>query len=594
MSNTDPGRKQPLEPEREVSHELISALLDGELSGDEQARVERRIADDRQWRQTYEELQVLRRRLQSLPQSHLESDFSNRVLRRAEREMLSMSPADAPVAASGDSTVGRPPEIARDRGVIRGLVWAAAAIAAAVILTMFFPGQTDVVLGPTKTAESNALIDSDLENIEESRTAAPAEADGNSFKVARPPANNRAASGSATQVDAGRQQKNARSLGVLQPESEDSVILGLSENVVPDAGEGQVSFGARSILGKKNKAGTPLADAEHKQRPVAAMDTIGRLYGGIPAAAENTLAVDWDGTQLPGKPTLVVTLYVPPATYRDRVLDDSLANNGIFFESSDDQDALEEANGKSDRDLATRRGVLREQLDKADRKRSKDGLRANTLAAGVDCVFVEAGRDQIEAVLTELHNRSDQYLAVRIGSPDGLDFDRYERIGWGGTSVEPYDNLSLDQSRQAAADASSATVEVPRRRLSAATPESASASESAAALDKSQSKSARQSADRPNATSRETGGQGYARRFNIDSQTLFPSANEKQFSSESPPQPLDEQPSAAEEEEEKGRDDNSRVTSADAQPETLTVLFVLRSAGLGPGPVEPVDENDQK
>ena len=68
--------------------ELFSAYLDGELTADEQVRVEQILATSPEARQLLEELRALGGRLQSLPQQRLGEDLSARVLEVAERRML--------------------------------------------------------------------------------------------------------------------------------------------------------------------------------------------------------------------------------------------------------------------------------------------------------------------------------------------------------------------------------------------------------------------------------------------------------------------------------------------------------------------------
>ena len=68
--------------------ERISSYLDGELSADEQARFEERLAESAELRQLVEELRALRGSLDLLPRYQLEPDFAERMLRRAEQRML--------------------------------------------------------------------------------------------------------------------------------------------------------------------------------------------------------------------------------------------------------------------------------------------------------------------------------------------------------------------------------------------------------------------------------------------------------------------------------------------------------------------------
>ena len=69
-------------------NELFSAYLDGELTAAEQAEVERLLATSPAARQLLDELRTLSATLQALPQQKVGEDLSQRVLRVAERRML--------------------------------------------------------------------------------------------------------------------------------------------------------------------------------------------------------------------------------------------------------------------------------------------------------------------------------------------------------------------------------------------------------------------------------------------------------------------------------------------------------------------------
>lgn len=140
--------------------ERISAYLDGELSADEQSRFEERLAESAELRQLVEELRALRGTLDLLPRHKLEADFADRILRRAEKEML-LSGGGSATGGGGnpsDGAVNRPVvagqlETARSDAApmpaggsasfrsraLRPLVYAAAAIAAAVMIVVFTP-----------------------------------------------------------------------------------------------------------------------------------------------------------------------------------------------------------------------------------------------------------------------------------------------------------------------------------------------------------------------------------------------------------------------------------------------------------------------
>lgn len=131
--------------------ELISAYLDGELSGDELARAERLLADDVDSRRLLEELRSLRAGMESLPRHQLDADFARRVMSQAERAMISGAAEEeskdsspSATAPSATAPVPAPPDLddagswSRDRRM-RMLLWPAVAVAAAVMVTMFLP-----------------------------------------------------------------------------------------------------------------------------------------------------------------------------------------------------------------------------------------------------------------------------------------------------------------------------------------------------------------------------------------------------------------------------------------------------------------------
>jgi len=90
--------------------ELISAYLDGELSGEELLRAERMLEERPECRQLVEELRAIGGGLRGLPRHKLDDDFADRVLRRAEREMLSaVSPVIAPPVTVSQATVSQTP-----------------------------------------------------------------------------------------------------------------------------------------------------------------------------------------------------------------------------------------------------------------------------------------------------------------------------------------------------------------------------------------------------------------------------------------------------------------------------------------------------
>jgi hypothetical protein len=136
--------------------ELFSAYLDGELTADEQVRVEQFLAASLEARQLLEELRALGGTLQGLPQEKLGEDLSARVLKVAERRMLLPDRVpDKPPQETGDKpSAGRAAETLNPtdadsigwlgipwreiswRGMFskRALIWSGVVVATAIII----------------------------------------------------------------------------------------------------------------------------------------------------------------------------------------------------------------------------------------------------------------------------------------------------------------------------------------------------------------------------------------------------------------------------------------------------------------------------
>lgn len=146
--------------------ELLSAYLDGELTADQQAHVERLLAASAEARQLLEDLRTVGQSLQSLPVYKLAEDLTPRILQEAQRRKQSalpastaptLGPSTAPQAAS--EAAPRPTDgwqapdaaVGKDRPGLgwntlfrrllnsRGIVWSATAVAVAVLLWWFGP-----------------------------------------------------------------------------------------------------------------------------------------------------------------------------------------------------------------------------------------------------------------------------------------------------------------------------------------------------------------------------------------------------------------------------------------------------------------------
>jgi hypothetical protein len=110
--------------------ELLSAYLDNELTPEERARVEERLASDPAARQLLDELRTVSQTMKELPAVTLGADLRDSVLRRAERAMLVSG--ELPADSKHDRMAAFP--IGRSK---RAWFWAGAALAAGLMLMIF-------------------------------------------------------------------------------------------------------------------------------------------------------------------------------------------------------------------------------------------------------------------------------------------------------------------------------------------------------------------------------------------------------------------------------------------------------------------------
>ena len=125
----------------QIPEELISAYLDGELTSDEQLLVEEALRDDPQSRQLLEDLQSLHDRLQAIPRSEPSRDYTEQILRRAERAILtgttepgsSLLSDESPAAPTVTLPTGK-----TSPGNWKHVIWASTALAATLLLALLF------------------------------------------------------------------------------------------------------------------------------------------------------------------------------------------------------------------------------------------------------------------------------------------------------------------------------------------------------------------------------------------------------------------------------------------------------------------------
>jgi anti-sigma factor RsiW len=125
------------EPEAEFSEELLSAYLDDEASPAQRQQVETWLAANPEHQQQLDELQALHASLQRLPTYRLDDGFADRVWQAAQQGVQAgATEASSPAVAPASTTA---PAVRPRVHVWRGVIWAAVAVAAAVLVALHLP-----------------------------------------------------------------------------------------------------------------------------------------------------------------------------------------------------------------------------------------------------------------------------------------------------------------------------------------------------------------------------------------------------------------------------------------------------------------------
>ena len=368
--------------------ESLSAYLDGELHGDELARVERLINSNAEYRQLADDLRRIRAQLEQLPRHRLAEDFSSVVLRQAEREML--KPADG--ADSDDAPLGSPksPGIV-DRGWWRGIVWATTAVAAALLVGLVVPRiQRDVSVKDQRESQLAKVTaaNSASSEIPTGQTTSSA------YEATESSNESRAGDLAQESFRDSIRSRSARSLSSTKPVEDLSVDAVATEPMSEDR-----AVNRRSRYANKRESTHFERENEEiarRMKDIAEPDAHRHQYGKMEA------------DELPSQPEMVVTVNVPLEVFHQRRFDESLAKNDIYFSHDDVEDRKKQQRN---------RYLQRDFGDFEDLDDAKEMTPATTPeSAPSELIYVKATRAQIEATLHELQQYPQQYTQVAVQS----------------------------------------------------------------------------------------------------------------------------------------------------------------------------------
>ena len=259
--------------------ELFSAYLDGELTADEQVRVEQILATSPEARQLLEELRALDSTLQGLPQEKLDEDLAARVLQVAERRMLLPDdPGDKPFAgraaealkgpeADSIGWLGVPWRELSLRGMFskRALVWSAVVVATALIISYNSPPPPKMNREVANLDKQPAAVVS--ATIREKRSRIPA-SDGNWVGPEHPrtpPSDERLAKGESRKLaDAKEQERQTDADGVRRKGSDRQDIGNLKKDLAFRDGLGATAMPAPKTAVDEVARGAVASDKSSK------------------------------------------------------------------------------------------------------------------------------------------------------------------------------------------------------------------------------------------------------------------------------------------------------------------------------------------
>jgi hypothetical protein len=423
----------------ELDDELLSAYLDDELSPEDRAAVESRLAADPAAQQLLHQLRAVCEAVQALPQEVVGHDMRDSILHQANAARQSATAA-GPRAAEEHTDVsnGQPSTALDDAPKLtigrtrRGWVWASLAIAAALLIMAFGrEPERDRLPVVAQHQDKDRLRNprggaTDLEVRAVNEPAASVA----EFESAPPPDNRFAWQAPATDMDA-----------VLAPETASAPApssgpqprgrarnLGLATGPPPPPAQAQTNeelarnYGAYSTPAEPMKtqdeslkeeiAEMPAADRLTTAAPMTElrdMDLGNTLAdtaaGGEPAAAP---AAPADENQAAGDPFVVVRVHARRTALERRAFDQLLERNGIEVDSAP----------VAESGLATLDGSRR-----AARRFAETGESNGTAepasdqpdeAATVDAVLVEAPPAAITACIDGLNKDQENILGLWV------------------------------------------------------------------------------------------------------------------------------------------------------------------------------------
>jgi hypothetical protein len=355
--------------QHELDDELLSAYLDDELSAEERALVEARLASDPAAQQTIEQLRHVSQTVRSLPRESAPADLQGAVMRRVE-------------AAKAAST-GPAISIGKTR---RGWIWASLAVAAALLIMVVQPDETNNREEPAVALKQRASAETS-----DRFAHAPAE-----WRTRRGVAENKPKAAAEVQDLAAASAPRA-------PASRDVSESLASSSPAPVASAPSASFGADATAAA---AAGELADASKPE--TASTSNLRR--------SSSTASDFFAPAQQPADGDVVVVhVLAKPVAIRNKAFDKLLASNGVVVDPTDESEKSAERIDQLGRAGVSTSGRIYQQGQQiADEVSQVEEVEKAQRTEEIDVVLVEAPPTTIFSCMQDLNSDADNYLGVQV------------------------------------------------------------------------------------------------------------------------------------------------------------------------------------
>jgi hypothetical protein len=362
--------------QHEPGDELLSAYIDDELSADERALVEARLATDPAAQQSLDQLRSVSQSVRSLPKEPAPRDLQDSVLHRIES--LKKEPKQ-PAAATPAVSIGR---------TRRGWVWASLAVAAALLI-MFVQADNEENDTPLAVALNEPTADKESEQL----AKAPAQWHAPSDAVETAP-----------QAPSGEPQIAAA------PAAREPVVRDLNESIATD---GRALAPAADALATKSIS----EGRESSSSLESSSRTASSISGGVATNAQP--ASEGSPAEADDDEVIVVHVLAKPAAIRNKTFDTLLADNGVVVDADEGKvGALgyraESASPQPPAAVASGRALELEEQAAQPADESSQVKAKLRLEEEVEVVLVEAPSSTIFSCVEDLNKDSANYLGVLV------------------------------------------------------------------------------------------------------------------------------------------------------------------------------------